>query len=103
MRDLGTLPGDLVSAGLGINNRGEVVGNSVSPPGPPMGNPHPFLWKDGVMVDLNSLIPANSPLLLLTAFSINDRGQIAGFGVTSGGDIHAYLATPEPPVTCCGN
>ncbi len=103
MRDLGTLPGDIVSAGLGINNRGEVIGNSISPPGLPTGNPHPFLWQDGVMADLNTLIPAGSPLQLLTAFSINDRGQIAGFGVTSGGEVHAYLATPDPPVACCGN
>jgi probable HAF family extracellular repeat protein len=98
MRDLGTLPGDLVSAGTGINNRGEVIGISVSAPGPPTGTPHPFLWQDGVMANLNTLIPADSPLLLLTAFSINDRGQIAGFGVTSGGEVHAYLATPDLPV-----
>jgi probable HAF family extracellular repeat protein len=103
MRDLGTLPGDIVSAGLGINNRGEVIGNSISPPGLPTGNPHPFLWQDGVMADLNTLIPADSPLQLLTAFSINDRGQITGIGVTSGGDVHAYLMTPEPLVPCCGN
>jgi probable HAF family extracellular repeat protein len=103
MRDLGTLPGDIVSAGLGINNRGDVIGNSISPPGLPTGNPHPFLWQDGVMADLNTLIPADSPLQLLTAFSINDRGQIAGIGVTSGGDVHAYLMTPEPLVPCCGN
>jgi probable HAF family extracellular repeat protein len=87
-----------VSAGLGINDRGEVIGNSISPPGLPKGNPRPFLWKEGVMADLNTLIPAGSPLQLLTAFSINDRGQIVGIGVTSGGDIHAYLATPEPSV-----
>jgi len=94
MRDRGTLPGDIVSAGLGINNRDEVVGNSVSAPGPLMGNPRPFLWRDGVMVDLNTLIPADSPLKLLTASGINDRGQITGSGVTSNGEIHAYLATP---------
>ncbi len=95
MRDLGTLPGDAVSAGLGINSRGEVIGNSVSAPGPPMGNPRPFLWKNGVMTDLNTLITADSPLQLLTASSINDRGQITGFGVTSSGEIHAFLASPS--------
>jgi hypothetical protein len=55
------------------------------------------------MADLNTLIPADSPLQLLAAFSINDRGQIAGLGVTSSGEVHAYLATPDPPVACCGN
>src|SRR5262249_16331448 len=36
----------------------------------------------------------DSPLHLLTAFQINDAGQIAGFGVTSDGDLHAFLASP---------
>jgi hypothetical protein len=26
---------------------------------------------------------------------INDEGEIAGFGVTGTGDIHAFLATPR--------
>jgi len=95
MRDLGTLPGDIVSAGLGINNRGEVIGNSVSPPGLPTGNPRPFLWKNGVMTDINTLIPANSPLQLLTASAINDRGEITGFGITSSGEVHGFLASPS--------
>ena len=46
------------------------------------------------MVDLNTLIPKNSPLYLLARESINARGQIAGYGATSSGDIHAFLATP---------
>jgi probable HAF family extracellular repeat protein len=58
------------------------------------GNPRAFLWKDGRMTDLNELVPANSPLHLLTAFGINDAGEIAGFGVTGSGDLHAFLATP---------
>jgi hypothetical protein len=33
-------------------------------------------------------------LYLLVGFGINDVGQIAGFGATSGGDIHDFLATP---------
>lgn len=43
--------------------------------------PCAFLWKDGVMTDLNALIPSDSPLYLLAAFWINDSGEIAGFGV----------------------
>ena len=46
------------------------------------------------MVDLNTLIPKNSPLYLLASESINARGQIAGWGVNSKGDVHAFLATP---------
>jgi probable HAF family extracellular repeat protein len=98
LQDLGLLPEDFVGSGLGINNRGEVVGASISTPGLAMGSPRAFLWRNGVMSDLNALVP-DSPLYLLTAFGINDFGQIAGFGVvTSGagaGEIHAFLATPS--------
>jgi probable HAF family extracellular repeat protein len=94
MLDLGVLPGDLVGAGTAMNNRGEVVGASVSAPGPASGNPRAFVWKQGVMTDLNTLIPANSPLYLMTSFAINDAGEIVGFGMTEGGDLHGFLATP---------
>jgi probable HAF family extracellular repeat protein len=92
-RDLGTLSGDVNSAGLGINDRGEVVGGSIDG-GVASGNPRAFLWRNGVMTDLNTLVPASTPLYLLTAFTINNAGEIAGFGATSSGDIHAFLATP---------
>ena len=49
------------------------------------------------MYDLATLVPADAPLTVLHASSINDLGQIAGFGVTSSGEIHAYLATPCEP------
>jgi probable HAF family extracellular repeat protein len=94
MVDLGTLSGDVNSAALGINDHGEIVGASFGPAGPINGNPRAFVWKDGRMMDLNDLIPANSPLHLLTAFGINEAGEIAGFGVTGSGDLHAFLAAP---------
>jgi probable HAF family extracellular repeat protein len=94
MQDLGLLPGDLVGARLAMNNAGDVVGASISAPGPASGNPRAFLWRNGTMTDLNSLIPADSPLYLLTAFGIDDAGEIAGFGVTDSGDLHAFLITP---------
>ena len=53
------------------------------------------------MVDLNSLIPRNSSLQLVTALDINDRGEIAGIGVPPGvpwqdADTrgHAFLLIP---------
>jgi probable HAF family extracellular repeat protein len=99
MQDLGTLPGDVASAGLGINDSGEVVGVSDDKDG----NPRAFLWQKGVMTDLNTLVPANSPLYLLFAEVINASGEIAGFGAvksTCMGDpnlceTHAFLATPN--------
>lgn len=43
-----------------------------------------FLWEHGSMVDLNSLVPPASPLSLVYAVGINDRGEIAGKGVLQG-------------------
>jgi len=91
--DLGVLPGDLVGIAAAVNNRGEVVGASVSAPGPAGGNPRAFVWRNGVMTDLNTLVPSGS-LYLLTAFAVNDSGEIAGFGANEDGDLHAFLATP---------
>ena len=102
--DLGVLPGDLVGAALNLNNRGEVVGASISAPGPSTGNPRAFFWRQGVMSDLNTLVPKDSPLYLLTAFAINDSGKIVGFGATSDGELHGFLATPcREDTDACSN
>jgi probable HAF family extracellular repeat protein len=92
MRDLGTLPGDTFSVGLAINDSTKVVGISLDA----NFNPRAFVWQNGAMTDLNTLIPTNSTLFLLTACSINSEGQIVGFGVdTITGETHGYLATPK--------
>lgn len=90
MMDLGTLPGDVASVGLAIGDSGVVTGASIDD----QFNPTAFIWQNGVMSDLNSLIPANSPLYLATACSINSSGQIIGFAFDSSGQLHGYLATP---------
>ncbi len=94
MQDLG-LPGDDFVSVAGccqtINNRGEVVGFSF--PGP-LGGGRAIVWVDKVPVDLNTLIPAGSPSYLQFASSINDAGEIVGWG-TINGDVHAFLATPR--------
>jgi len=94
MIDLGTLPGDVDSSGDGINNNGQVVGGSCSQD--IESSCRAFLWQNGVMTDLNTLIPPDSPLYLLEATgTINDQGQIAGIALQiSTGETHAFLATP---------
>src|SRR5260370_39786192 len=49
VKDLGTLPNGLESVARGINNCGQVVGESATTELPP---PHSFLFENGVMVDL---------------------------------------------------
>jgi probable HAF family extracellular repeat protein len=90
MDDLCTLSGDVASSASGMNDEGEVVGLSLDA----NFNGRAFLWRRGTMTDLNTLIPANSPLFLLSACSINCRGEITGLGVTRSGELHTYLATP---------
>jgi probable HAF family extracellular repeat protein len=94
MQNLGTLPGDTNSEALGINDAGTVVGESFSP-----SSARAFIWQNGTMTDLNTLIPPSSPLYLIFANDINDSGAIAGGAcvLTSGAcgnESPAFMATP---------
>jgi probable HAF family extracellular repeat protein len=91
MQDLGTLAGDGYSLGLGINDQGVITGISIAPD---FSSFRAFAWRGGVMMDLNQLIPATSALYLLSACSINARGEIIGLAVDSNGNMHGYLAAP---------
>jgi len=91
MQDLGLLGADFVTAPTWINNNGQAVGGSC--PGP-MGNCRAFLWQYKTLIDLNTLIPADSPLYLLFAYGINESGEIVGQGMTKSGELHAFRATP---------
>ena len=103
IHDLGTLPGDSCANAYYVNASGQVVGTSENRElcSVPTGE-HAFLWENGgPMVDLNTLIPSGSSLQLTFAVAINDRGEIAGFGVPTGcipQDVdlcgHAYVLIP---------
>ena len=88
--DLGTLSGDYASLALGINDQGLVVGASLDA----SFNPRAYVWQHKVMSDLNTLTRDNAGLYLLLAESINNRGEIVGFGVTSAGEVDGFLAIP---------
>jgi probable HAF family extracellular repeat protein len=112
MQLMGALQGGHYTEAFGINNLGQVVGQSGSSLGP-----RAFLWtKTNGMVDLNDLVPGLPAGMLLTgAFSINDKGEIAAFGVINpkvnknhpanmddhlhSGPTHVFLLTPLPSTT----
>ena len=97
---LGTL-GSNASYAYCVNNIGDVVGMSNSE------SYRAFLWREGIMFDLNSCIPSGSGWLLVSAIGINDSGQIVGEGILNGtgtitqgeivnGGYRAFLLDPLP-------
>ncbi len=109
------------STAAAINNRGQIIGSAEAyrfglitnwfpgivlpgadtnapPPAPVVvegyePTRHAFLWQNGVMADLNDLIPTNSGWDLTEAASVNDAGQIVGTGQLQG-QTRAFLLTP---------
>jgi probable HAF family extracellular repeat protein len=82
---------------MGINMSGEVVGYAEN------GLTYQqaaFLYSNGVMIKLNSLLPAGSGWTLKAATAINDSGQIVGYGINPEGQTDAFLlntsSSPEP-------
>lgn len=81
--DLGALAAGY-SYAYDVNNSGQVVGTSGTA----------FIYQNGQMSDLNSLLPAGTGWIVASANSINDYGQIAGWGLSWDGKPHALLVTP---------
>ncbi len=91
IKKLPPLSGDANDWAWGVNLKGQVVGQSFTFGG----NARAFLYQDGLMTDLNSLIQPNSSLYLLLANDINDSGEVAGYALDSiTGDTVAFLAVP---------
>jgi probable HAF family extracellular repeat protein len=73
--DLGTLPGDVFSYAWAISMDGWLIfGQSCDA----NGNCRGFLWRNGVMTDVNALIPADSQLIIIDANDTNADGDITG-------------------------
>ncbi len=95
IEDLQPLAGDDSSA-LGINSKDEVVGTAASL----LGNAHAVLWRNGIPLDLNDVIPDAGGWLLVKASAINDRGDIVGSGTLKGAThafLLSYVATDPTP------
>lgn len=101
---LGTLAGTSNSAGNSINSLGQIVGDSynLNAAGSAVLDQTAFLYSNGQMIDLNSLLPANSGWHLEYAAAINDLDQIVGTGTFNGVEQGFLLdtvdstQTPEP-------
>ena len=95
--DLGTLAGVACllcrSAAYDINDIGDIVGESELVDGSAF--THAFLHRDGIIRDLNDLIPVEAKALwvLTDARGISEFGQIVGTGLFEG-QMRAYLLTP---------
>jgi probable HAF family extracellular repeat protein len=94
MQDLGTLSGDSASTSYGINDKGQVVGTSCIDA--TFNICRAFLWQDGVMTDLNTLVkPGSTPLYLFFGNDINSQGEIAAYAFDqSNGEFRAAVAIP---------
>jgi probable HAF family extracellular repeat protein len=106
MRNLGTLPGGAWSSANAVSDLGQIVGISdaavcASHKVSRLRNgkatsdaSHAFTWNDFAgMRDLNDLIPKKSGWVLTSAESVNNLGQIVGWG-TLHGETRAFLLTP---------
>ena len=104
MTDLGSIGTDPCSRAFSINSSGQIVGASAAICG---GNlTHGFLWEQsGPAVDLNTLVAPGSGLSLIAPISINNRGEIAGYGMLANGDSHAFVLIPcdESTAGCATN
>ncbi|HMO50450.1 MAG TPA: hypothetical protein PKE26_06020 [Kiritimatiellia bacterium] len=94
MRDLGALGGEGASSdAYAVNDYGWVVGSSVS-----NGQERAFLWRNGIMEDLNALAASSGGWVLRRAYAINNQGEIVGEG-TYQGQTRAFLLSREGMIT----
>lgn len=91
IHDLGVISGGNYSVAFAINDSGVVVGYANLRDNAA----HAMIWtSSGGMKDLNNLIPAGSGWVLVNANSINNVGQITGYGIHNGHN-HAFVLTPQ--------
>jgi probable HAF family extracellular repeat protein len=90
--DLGATTDFPCSYANGINSRGQVLGALQQCPN--SGPREAFLWENGDLVNLNTLIPPGSEIVLDGANNANDSGEIVAGGTLPNGDNRAVLLIP---------
>jgi probable HAF family extracellular repeat protein len=89
--DLGVTAGFATSIAGAVNSKGQIVGGLTND----FISSDAFLWENGDMVDVNTLVSPHPGVQLTGSETyINDQGEILLLGVLSDGDVHAFLLTP---------
>jgi probable HAF family extracellular repeat protein len=83
------------SYGGDINDAGDVVGTMRA--GGAVTSWHAWIYKNGVVTNLNAVKPTGSGLHLAYALAINNAGQIAGVAMDATGRYHGFLLIPGGP------
>ncbi len=92
MQPLPYIGDDDAGAAYDINQEGQIVG--VSNGGTEPYATRAFIYQNGMMTDLNTLVIGDSPLYLLLAQGINDSGEIVGTAAEPDGQQVGFLAVP---------
>ena len=93
--DLGTLPETTFTRARDIDCQNRIVGYGHNAG---LVDLAPFIWQDGVMTNINDLLPSDSELTVYWAGAINNAGQITGSAANQNHDPVAFILTPiEPP------
>jgi probable HAF family extracellular repeat protein len=82
--DLGNLGSTMFNIAFGINNRGQVVGQSGLTGDMAF---HAFLWQDGAMTDLGTL-PGD---VVSWAETINSKGEAVGTSFDANSNMHPFV------------
>ena len=98
MLDLGTLDSPTNNSfSKALNDHAWIVGTSATR----SGTNQAFLWRDGVMTNLNLLIPTNSGWVLTNATGINEYNEIVGNGLYFG-QPRAFILQSSPGLALLG-
>jgi probable HAF family extracellular repeat protein len=91
MRSIEPLAGDTCSDAFMLNNRGQVIGPSFDCDGQIVRG---YLWNNGVSIDLNTFVPADSDVQLADPLFINNKGMMSVTGFLPNGNQHAVILLP---------
>ncbi|MGI8923133.1 MAG: hypothetical protein ACR2HJ_03675 [Fimbriimonadales bacterium] len=79
------------SYAIGVNDRNQVIGVTYNG----VGRSEYFLWENGIVLLLDSLIPAGSRFVELRVSAINNAGQMCGQGSLPDGSTRGFVLTPK--------